>query len=361
MKVILSFVVSLLLFSLLGCSETGKEENAEDKNNDLQVEDMETDESDEEETTDEGLELDEQTEEDDKQQEVEKSLTDEEQILQVVKENLHAANNEDIDVYMTALHVESPLYHSTKETMLEIFKIYDLEYTFDEIEVMEVTGNMGKVRFVQTSIKINGPEFNDNQAEGIHTMRKYDGEWKIYDTELTNVIYLSEGGGEGGQGAEGHLMVEFFAMAIPLLDELNGNVPAQQLPYDTYQFMMEHPDLFPATESSIDKGLDYLDLDIDYRHLAKSLNDYTSTMYFDGGYIIEIYEDYIPELGGFLTELLVVNDYGEVYQILYPESLDGVFYDDYVEFIGLPTIRSGFSNVGGGYTNVIVIIASHVE
>lgn len=359
MKRFLPFVAGLLLFFLIGCSNSPAQE-AGKEDNDPKVE--ETTEEQEAEANSKESRNDETSEAGEQEVDDVATIPDEDQMLQVVKDNMLAANNKNVDEYMATIHVESPLYQSTRDTMIEIFSLYDLEFSFVEIEVIDVSGDTGEVRFIQTTRKIKGPEFNDNQVEGINTMKKYNDEWKIYHTEVLDIVYLDSEQGEASiNGEDANIMAEFFAMAIPLLDEINGNTPGQVIPNDTYAFINQHPDLFPATEDSLEKGLELTNIEIDYRHLSKSLHDYTSTMFFDAGYVIEIYEDFIPEINDYLSELLVITDYGEVYQIIYPGSLDGVFYDDYVEFIGLPVIHSTFANVSGGYTNVIVVIASHVE
>lgn len=345
LKLFLPFVAGLLLLFLTGCGDSAAE-NA----------DKETD----------GPKIEETTEEQEQEKEIVTTMTDEEQMIQVVKDNLLAANNKKIDDYMATVHVESPLYQSTRDTMLEIYRVYDLEYSFVEIEVIDVSGDTGVVWFIQTTRKIKGPEFNDNQIEGIHTMKKYNDEWKIYETEVHNIVYLDIVQGEANAGSSTNRedaikIADFFAKAIPLVDEINGNTPGQLIPNDTYAFINQHPDLFPAMENSIDKGIDLTNIDINYRHLSESLQDYTSTMFFDAGYVIEIYENFISDINDYLTELLVITDYGEAYQIIYPGPLNGIVHDDYVKFIGLPVIHSKFANLGGGYTNVIVVIASHVE
>ncbi|MCT8136845.1 hypothetical protein H1D32_03175 [Anaerobacillus sp. CMMVII] len=365
MKFFLPFVTGLLLFFLTGCGDLPAEEAGKEANNpkvEETTEEQESEANSQEPRNDGTSEAGEQEIEDIA------TLPDEEQMIQVVKDNLLSANNKNIDDYMATIHVESPLYQSTRDTMLKIYSVYDLEYSFVEIEVIDVSGDTGAVRFIQTTRKINGPEFRDNQLEGINIMKKYNDEWKIYDTEVLDIVYLDSEQGEANAGVstnreEADIMTkaEFFAMIIPLVDEINGNTPAQVIPNDTYTFINQHPDLFPATEDTIEKGLDLINIEIDYSHLSKGLDDYTSTMFFDAGYVIEIYVNYIQDINDYLSELLVKTDYGEVYQIIYPGRLDDVFYDDYVEFIGLPVIHSGFPNLGGGYTNVIVVIASHVE
>ncbi|MFD2670629.1 hypothetical protein [Marinicrinis sediminis] len=50
----------------------------------------------------------------------------------------------------------------------------------------------------------------------------------------------------------------------------------------------------------------------------------------------------------------------ENYEIIYVSSTE-IFEGDAISFIGVPTIHSGFDNVGGGFTNSIIVVGSYVE
>ena len=45
--------------------------------------------------------------------------------------------------------------------------------------------------YVQVIKKIKGPSFRDKRVEGVYTLHKTDGQWKIYDTEITKMNYLN--------------------------------------------------------------------------------------------------------------------------------------------------------------------------
>ncbi|WP_157076628.1 hypothetical protein [Sutcliffiella cohnii] len=297
--------------------------------------------------------------EENKEQEATRS--DEDEINEIIKQNLIAAENKDLKAYMSTLHTEAPAYASTSDMMEEFFSTYDVKYTWDEIEVVEIKGTEAEVRVVQTTLNIGDVPFDDNRLEAVHTMKVEDGEWKIYATEVIDVVYLNETTETNSEVDTEINAANFFSLYIPLLDEENGNSPGQDIPNDTYEFLLENEELFPVSSSNLSKAIDMVNEDIEYRNLSKTLNRYTTTMYYDSGYVIDIYEEFIPELDSYFTHLYISNDYDEVYEVLYLGSLDDIFYEDYVEFIGVPTIHSGFDNVSGGYTNVIVVIGSHVE
>jgi uncharacterized membrane protein len=48
------------------------------------------------------------------------------------------------------------------------------------------------VKYVQITKKVSGPAFRDNKVTGIHILKKSDGKWKIYNTEIKDVKYLDQ-------------------------------------------------------------------------------------------------------------------------------------------------------------------------
>ncbi|ADU32278.1 FxLYD domain-containing protein [Evansella cellulosilytica] len=146
----------------------------------------------EEEANVDAEETEEETEEIEEQEPEEEEISDEELIIEVIQLNLDAGNNEDIDLYMSTLHSDSPQYDLTREQLTQLFEVYDLQYTLDDIEVIEITGDEAEVRLIQTTEKLAGPEFQDNQVEALNRMKKENGEWKIYDTEIIEATYLND-------------------------------------------------------------------------------------------------------------------------------------------------------------------------
>ncbi len=101
--------------------------------------------------------------------------------------NLEASRQEDLETYMYTLHKESPHYEATRELMKNTFANYELDYELNEISVSALKGMTAQVRFSQSTLRISGPEFQDNHVTGIHVLRKDRGKWKIFNTRLINV------------------------------------------------------------------------------------------------------------------------------------------------------------------------------
>ncbi len=118
---------------------------------------------------------------------------DEQEIKDVIYKNIQAGNDEDVNEYMSTIDKGNKNYEHMEQMMNTIYSTYDLNYQIKDLKVTELNENEAKVQFVQITKKIKGPMFRDNRIEGVHTMRKTDGKWKIYDTKINKMEYL---GGE---------------------------------------------------------------------------------------------------------------------------------------------------------------------
>ena len=114
-----------------------------------------------------------------------------EAIKAAVSENLRALQREDLEAYLATIDPESPVFEVTKGLTQELFNNYDLKYELNSIEVISTAGNEAKVRVIQTTRKITGPEFRDHKAVAIHTLRKSNGRWKLLRTDVEKIEYLN--------------------------------------------------------------------------------------------------------------------------------------------------------------------------
>ncbi len=114
-----------------------------------------------------------------------------EAIKTVVKQNLEATENEDIQGVLQTMHADGPGYDEGAITaeLEELFASYDLEY---ELEILDarIENGQAEVDFQQVTRSLDNQEFDDNQIAGVHIMRQQNGEWKIYDSliEETELI-----------------------------------------------------------------------------------------------------------------------------------------------------------------------------
>lgn len=118
--------------------------------------------------------------------------TEEEQAVKaVIYKNIEAGNNEDVDAYISTMDKDNKNYDRAEDMMNKIFSTYDLHYQVKDLKVIELKDDVAKVQFVQITKKVKGPTFRDSRIEGIHTLHKTNGEWKIYDTQITKMEYLN--------------------------------------------------------------------------------------------------------------------------------------------------------------------------
>jgi hypothetical protein len=108
----------------------------------------------------------------------------------VVRENIRAMNNKDLDKTMATIDEQSDSYDKTKELASRLFAAYDLRYELDSAKVIEKTDDQAKVECVQTTRKVSGPAFRDNRILIVHLLRNVDGEWKIYGSQMKKIDYL---------------------------------------------------------------------------------------------------------------------------------------------------------------------------
>jgi ketosteroid isomerase-like protein len=112
-------------------------------------------------------------------------------ITSVIYDNLKAYQDENLNAVMATIHEQSPLYADTRTITEQIFNLYDLKYKLESVRVIEESDEEARVRAVQITEKISGPDFRDNKIVAIHVLKKAaDGEWKIYSSEIESIDYL---------------------------------------------------------------------------------------------------------------------------------------------------------------------------
>jgi len=109
----------------------------------------------------------------------------------VIEANAKHMNEENFDAVMNTIHKDVPAFPATESMIKQLFDRYDLEYKIVGMKVSEENDTEAKVEFVQITNKLKGPEFKNNKATGIHTLKKDGDSWKIYSTKMTDVQFLN--------------------------------------------------------------------------------------------------------------------------------------------------------------------------
>lgn len=108
------------------------------------------------------------------------------EIVAVIERNLEATEDEDIDAFSQTMYQDHPDYEVAVEETEQMFEQFDLEYELEILDVSMADDETATVEFEQKTTAENGEDFEDNIVTGVHEVRIEDGQWKIYETEITD-------------------------------------------------------------------------------------------------------------------------------------------------------------------------------
>lgn len=112
------------------------------------------------------------------------------QIELLIRENLQATQDEDLERMLSTIHTQSPSYEQTKKMCAPLFEQYDLSYTLINFSYIGSDGEYAVARIKQITAKVNGPAFNNNQLDVMHVFRKENGQWKFWSQAMLEITYL---------------------------------------------------------------------------------------------------------------------------------------------------------------------------
>jgi len=120
-----------------------------------------------------------------------KKKGEEEAIKAVLYENLKALQEESVEKCMATIHPDSSGYVQMEALLPKVFEIYDLDHKLIEIKVVDVSRNEAKVQTEQEARRLSGPEnYRDIRSQTLHTLKKYNGEWRLFLQEHKSTEYL---------------------------------------------------------------------------------------------------------------------------------------------------------------------------
>lgn len=117
----------------------------------------------------------------------------EEPIKKAIEDNVQYAEDENLDGYMQSLFLTEEQKEFTREQTLLLFKNTELSYQINSIKILKETKTTAKVEVMQTTIAKevkDGFDFADNETLSHHTMKLFDGQWKITDTDIQRAKYF---------------------------------------------------------------------------------------------------------------------------------------------------------------------------
>lgn len=208
------FVLFISLF-IAACSNDS--DNANQKTDDAEaskeVNDAEENEKDEAEASEE-----------------EKAVPEDEELFAVLEANLEALTENDLEAYMDTVHSESPLYDTTRTT-IEQLSVYTLDMELFDLVVEEKSEEEATISYKQTTMKVDGPDFANNETHGVHVLRPDDGTWKIYSSEEPSEIIMLDENGE---------VIEETADDIAAEGVYIDTITSLEIPFDEGKWELEN-------------------------------------------------------------------------------------------------------------------------
>jgi hypothetical protein len=111
-------------------------------------------------------------------------------IMAVLRANVDATNNGDIDAYMACLDPSSPVYPTTRSALEALVASYKIHVELNEASIVDQSDTVAHVHVVMTTTKVSGPAFRDNRLTAVMELHKVNGKWLIYGQTISNVEYL---------------------------------------------------------------------------------------------------------------------------------------------------------------------------
>lgn len=114
--------------------------------------------------------------------------TTEGKVKKVIKMNLEAMEEENVEKYMET--VETSVPYTLKDQLTSLFQMYDLKYTIEDMKLLSSNNEEAEVEVVQVTKKVQGPQFNNNRLRVVHQLRQKDGKWKICDSKVKSTEHV---------------------------------------------------------------------------------------------------------------------------------------------------------------------------
>ena len=108
----------------------------------------------------------------------------------VIRTNIHAWGSKNINLLRSTTHTESPLLETSDLMARYIFARFKLKYTVTKVTALKADDEEAEVEVHQTTEKVDGPSFRNNRAVVVHTMKKENGKWKMWSSEVKLLQFL---------------------------------------------------------------------------------------------------------------------------------------------------------------------------
>ncbi|MEF2964633.1 hypothetical protein V3851_02225 [Paenibacillus sp. M1] len=149
-------------------------------------------------------------------------------------------------------------------------------------------------------------------------------------------------------------------LAADIMDTLTLSYTGGELDQKTYDYIVEHSELFPAGSAELkNKAESEVDVSITSRHLFKNVAPYLDKMVKVSGYVVQIQEEETDV--GTIAEIHIMDENDNSIVGIYNGSTGDILDGDFVTMRGVPTSLYSFDNIGGGTTNAVLLAVSTVQ
>jgi len=100
-------------------------------------------------------------------------------IKALVAENLRATQAADLPAILKTIHPES-ISRTQMAGELEALSAYKLKYEAVSVRFIAMSDNYALIRVVQRTTRLAGPDFRDNEIDGIGALRQDGMAWKYW-------------------------------------------------------------------------------------------------------------------------------------------------------------------------------------
>lgn len=114
-----------------------------------------------------------------------------ETVKDLLMNNLNYAETKNIEGYLSTIPSES--HEETREVMEDFFGNYTVKHTLLEFEAVEVFDEeiVAKARQkTEEENNSNQSEYRSHIAETLHVFQRIEGEWKITDSSVTDIVFI---------------------------------------------------------------------------------------------------------------------------------------------------------------------------
>lgn len=137
-------------------------------------------------------------------------------------------------------------------------------------------------------------------------------------------------------------------------------VENEHLDEKTYQYIVEHHELFPAvTPATKNAAKAAVNSKITTRHLFKNITPYLNKMVKVSGEVVQVQEEETDI--GTIANVHIMDDNGNSIIGIYMGSTGDILDGDRVTLRGVPSLSYSFQNVGGGTTLAIMLTVSTIQ